>query len=70
MVLVRVRQHDGAHLTWAVTKIGQVGQHEVDTEVLVARERETCVDDEHPLLVLEHGHVLADLAEPAERNDA
>src|SRR5205085_9821330 len=28
------------------------------------------IDHEAAVLVLEHGHVLADLAEPAERNDA
>jgi hypothetical protein len=38
--------------------------------MLVARKCEPRVDDEAPALVLEHGHVLADLAQSAERNDA
>ena len=46
------------------------GQDEVDAEVLVAREREPGVDDDDLAAVLVDGHVLADLAEAAERDDA
>ena len=44
VILVAVREHDGADL--AVVEVAEVGQDEVDAEVLVAREREPCVDDE------------------------
>ena len=57
-------------LALAVAEIGEVREDEVDAEVLVARERKAGVDDEARALVLEDGHVLADLAEPAERDDA
>ena len=68
VVLVAVRQHDGEHAP--ALEVGEVGQHEVDAQVLVAREREARVDDDHVVAELVDGHVLADLAEPAERNDA
>ncbi len=70
MVFVRVGEHDRAHLPGPVAKVREVGQDEVDAEVLVPRKRQAGVDDECPLLVLEHGHVLADLAEAAERDHA
>jgi hypothetical protein len=38
--------------------------------VLVPRERKTRVDDDGVAVVLVDGHVLADLAETAERNDS
>ncbi len=50
-------------------EVREVGQDEVDAEVLVAREREPGVDDDALVAELEDGHVLADLAEPAERDD-
>jgi hypothetical protein len=37
--------------------------------VLVAREREAGIDDQHLTVGLEGRHVLADLAETAERDD-
>ena len=70
MVFVPVREHDGAHPVGAVLEVAEVRQHEVDAEMLVAREGEACVDDDDVLVQLEDGHVLADLAEPAEWNDA
>ena len=51
-------------------EVREVRQHEIDAEVLVAREGKPCVDDDPLALVLEDGHVLPDLAETAERDDA
>ena len=45
MVLVAVREHDAADHVLALAQVREVGQDEVDAEVLVARERETGVDD-------------------------
>ena len=47
----------------------EVGQDEVDPEHLRGREHQPGVDDDDPPVVLDDGHVLADLAEPAERQD-
>ncbi len=66
VILVRVREHDGTDLT--VAEVAEVRQDEVDAEVLVTWEREPRVDDERLSGDLEHRHVLADLAEAAERD--
>ena len=41
-----------------------------DSRVIVIGEHEPRVDDDHVVAELEHGHVLADAVEPAERDDA
>ena len=46
------------------------GQDEVDAGLVVLGEQHAAVDDEQAAAVLEHGHVAADLAEAAERDDA
>ena len=68
MILVAVGQDDRADRL--LDEVRDVGQDEIDAEVLVPREREARVDHDPVVAVLEDGHVLADLAEPAERNDA
>ena len=68
VVLVAVREDDRAQR--AAFEVGEVGQDEVDAEVLVAREGEPRVDHDPVLAVLEDGHVLPDLAEAAERDDS
>src|SRR5437764_244773 len=70
VILVAVREDHRPHLGRALAQVGVVGQHEVDAQMLVARERETGVDHDDLAAELEGGHVLADLAEAAERNDA
>jgi hypothetical protein len=70
VVLVAVREHDGADALPPLDQVAEVGQQQVDSEMLVAREREPGVDDEDLAVALVRGHVLADLAEAAERDDA
>ena len=68
VVLVAVREDDRANAP--PFEVADVREQEVDAEVLVARERETRVDDDHLSPGLVDRHVLADLAEAAERDDA
>ena len=70
MILVAVREDDRAHHLFPLLEIREVGQHEVDAEMLVPREREARVDDDDRPVRLVDGHVLADLAEAPERDDA
>ena len=70
MILVRVREHDGVDGAPAVGEVRDVGQHEIDAEMLVAREREARVDDEAAAVTLDDRHVLPHLTEAAERDDA
>ena len=46
----------------ALAQVGEVGQHEVDAEHLVAREREAAVDQDAALALLDDAQVVADLA--------
>ena len=68
VVLVPMGEDDGAH--GPVVEIGEVGQHEIHAEVLVSRERKPCIDEDPLLAELVDRHVLADLAEAAQRDDA
>ena len=70
MVLVPVGEDDRLDVVDAVAQVGEVGQDEVDAEHLGGREHQAGVDDDDPAVVLDHGHVLADLAQPAERQHA
>ena len=52
MVLVPVREHDCPDLALTLAQVLEVGQNEVDAEVLVAREGEAGVDDDDPVVAL------------------
>ena len=67
VILVSVGEDHRAHAP--AFEVADVRQQQVDAEVLVAREREAGVDDDDLVTHLEDGHVLADLAEAAERDD-
>ena len=53
-----------------LAEVLEVGQHEVDAEMLVAWERQPGVDDDDAAVGFDHGQVLADLAQAAERDDS
>jgi hypothetical protein len=67
VVLVAVREDHGGQPLGALAHVGEVGQHEINAVHLGRREPHAGVDEHHRVAVLEHGHVLADLAQPAER---
>ena len=67
MVLVRMRQEHGTNAP--LTQIREVRQDEIDAEMLVPGERQAGVHDHELLAQLVHRHVLADLAEAAQRDD-
>ena len=66
----RVGQHDRLDVVQAVGDVVEVRQDQVDAGLVGLREQDAAVDDEQPPAVLEHGHVAADLTEPAQRDDA
>ena len=70
VVLVTVRDDDAFDLVFVAFHIREVRDDDVDTEHLRFRERETAVEDDHIAVVLEQGHVLADLIETAEERDS
>ena len=69
VVLVGVGDQEGLDVGLALLEIGDVGDDEVDPEHLLVGEHQAAVDDDDVVAVLEHVHVLADLADPAERDD-
>ena len=70
MILVAVRDHDRLDVVCPLAQVAEIRQHQVDAEHLGGREAQPGVDHDDPPVVLHDGHVLADLAQPAEREDA
>ena len=70
MVLVAMRDEESPDLLPVLTEVGHVGNDEVDAEHRLVGEHEPAVDNDDVIAVLEHVHVLADLAHAAKRNDA
>ena len=70
MVFVAVRDDDADDAIALVAQIAPVGQDQVDAQHVVAWEHKAGVDDQDLIVNLEKRHVLADLAEAAERDDS
>ena len=70
VVLVAVGDDERLDVVRALAQVREVRQDEVDAHHLRRREAQAGVDDDDPAVVLDDRHVLADLAEPAEREDA
>ena len=70
VILVPMGEDDRLDVVGVIAKIGEVRQHQVDSQHLGGREHQTGVDHDDPPVVLDDGHVLADLAQPPERQDA
>ena len=69
VVLVAVRQDDALHHLLVFQQVGDVGDDEVHAELVGAGEGEAAVNDDDLVLTADRRHVLADLADPAERDD-
>ena len=67
VVLVAVGEHQRLDVVEPVPDRVEVGQDQVDAGVVLLGEQHPAVDDQQPAVVLEDGHVAADLAEAAER---
>ena len=70
VVLVRVREDHRLHLVEPAVEVAEVGQDQVHAGLVRIGEQDAAVDDEQAAAVLEDGHVPADLAKPAEGDDA
>ena len=70
VVLVGVGDQERLDHVAAVLEVCDVGHDEVDAEHLLLGEHQAAVDDHDLVAVLEDGHVLADLADAAEWQDA
>src|SRR6202035_81530 len=70
VVLMGVREDQRLDVVEPVLQVAEVRQDQVDARLVRLGEQHAAVDDEQPPEVLEDGHVPADLAETAERDDA
>ncbi len=66
VILVAVRHDDRLDVARTLAQIGEVGQHKVDAHHLRRREAQADVHHDDAPVVLDDGHVLADLPQPAE----
>ena len=69
VVLVGVGDDEGLDLLALVAQVVDVGHDEVDAVHLLLGEHQAAVDDDDLVGVLEDRHVLADLADAAQRDD-
>jgi hypothetical protein len=70
VVLVPVREDERRQPLGALAHVREVRQHEVDAVHLRGGEAHARVHDHERVALLDHRHVLADLAEAAERQHA
>ena len=70
VILVGMGDEERLDVGAALLEVADVGDDEVDAEHLLVGEHQAAVDDHDLVAVLEHVHVLADLAHPAERDDS
>ena len=69
MILVGVGDDEGLDPLALVAQVGDVRHDEVDAVHLLLGEHQAAVDDDDLVGELEDRHVLADLADAAERDD-
>ena len=69
VILVRVREDDRANPILSFGEVGHVREDQADAEVLVPGKCQPGVDNDDVVVELVDGHVLADLADTAERDD-
>ncbi len=70
VVLVSVGDDESLHLLQVFFQECRVRQHQVDAKHVVLRERQTAVDHDDRITVLECGHIHTDLLKPPKRYDA
>ncbi len=70
VVLVGMREDHGPDAVAAVDEVRHVWEDQVDAQVLVPGERKPGVDDDDLAVEIVDRHVLADLADAAQRDDA
>ena len=70
VVLVAVGDEVASQLLLVVDKIGHVGDHQIHAVHIVLGEAQTAVHHDHVLAVFQDSHVLADLIEAPEGDDA
>ena len=69
MVFMPVGNEHAAHFVLVLHEIADVGNDQIDAGKFLVGERQSCIDDDDVVAVFDRGHVLADLAYAAEKDD-
>ena len=69
MVFVTMRNDDSPHLIPVFNQIAHIRDDEVNAKHIVVRERQSGVNYDDVISVLDYGHILADFAQAAQWND-
>src|SRR5439155_11277338 len=70
VVLVAVREDDRLDVRGPLAQVREVRQDQIDPQLVRGREHQPGVHHDDAAVVLDDGHVLADLPQPPEREDA
>ena len=70
MILVAVSDEDTTNLVSVFHKVGYVGNNQVDTQHLIIGEAEAGIDYDNVIAIFNGRHILADLLQTAEGDNA
>jgi len=70
VIFVPVSNENRAKLVGALAYVGEIVDHDIDPVHLVVGKHQAAVDHDQVVVGLDDGHVPADLAAAAQRNDA
>ena len=70
VVLVAMRENDRLDVVGAIAQVREIRQHEVDSKHVGGWKHQPGIDHDDAAVGLDDSHVLADLAEATERQDA
>ena len=69
VILMTVRDDIAAQLVQVALEVGRIRYDQIHAQHVVVRKRDTAVHHNDIVPVFDHGHVLADLVEAAQRYD-
>ena len=69
VVLVAVRQDDGAHMLLVLNQVGDIGNNDIDAQQLRLRKHQPRVDHDNVVFPAQRKAVHAELAQSAQGND-
>ena len=70
VILMPVRNQNGAHPFRIGGQIGHVGDNQVNAGHILSGKLDAAVDDDDVIAAFQGQHIFADFAQPAQRNDA
>ena len=69
MILVSMSQDERLDLVAMLFDVGQIRNRDINAEQIFVGKHNSAIDDDHLTVITKDGHIHAELAEPAERDD-